>query len=429
MRAERGGPRGPVEAARCRSVIVRKRNWWERIRDRLSDAALRTSFLFFEYLLPKRTNAWCFCTWKNAYPHTIDNPRGVFEEVKNDGSIIKIILLKTSRSPGLNVTEGKNVHFVPVESIRGAYEIARSKVIILGYGLSGVSSFSRYTTKRHHVIQLWHGIPLKRIGKLFPGEHFWNAETSKYTATVCSADRDRELMTMAFAPVPRVWITGLPRNDLIMKPEGDLPSDYRDQLTALRQQIAGRRFILYAPTWRNEDSGIYPFSNDEWSTLERFLRDHGATMGIRAHANRRSLDGPQAGALASSIFYVNSYPDVNLVLRLTDILVTDYSSIYIDFLLTGRPILNFTYDLDNYVGERGFLYPLEDAMPDRPFRTFGELLTRLDTLLSGRELNPIQYKNSKDLFHGHSGNSSKAVAERIMALSALSTAETGLDQR
>ena len=398
---------------------VRSRNWWERVRDRLSEAALRTSFLVFEHFLPKRANAWCFCTWNNAYPHTIDNPRGVFEEIKNDGMIIKVILLKTPLCAGFNVTEGQNVRFVNVESIRGAYEIARSKVIILGYGLSGISSYGRYVTGRHQVIQLWHGIPLKRIGKLFPGEEFWDAETRKYAATVCSADRDRELMAAAFAPVPRVWLTGLPRNDLIVKRESVLPPDYRDQLAALRKLIAGKKFILYAPTWRNDDSGIYPFSKAEWATLERYLREHGATMGIRAHANRRRIDDLQAGAHESTIFYVNSYSDVNLVLRLTDILVTDYSSIYIDFLLTGRPIANFTYDLDDYVGERGFLYALEDAMPDRPFRTFDELLARLDAVFAGRALDPSQYEKAKRLFHGHSGEPSKGVVERIKALSAV----------
>ena len=394
----------------------RPRKGWQKARERLHDAVLLVVFVVFEYLLPKRTTAWCFCTWHNAYPHTIDNPRGVFEEVKNDPALIKIILLKSSVAPYLEARDGKNVRFVNVETMRGAYAMARSKVIILGYGLSGISSFARYLTRRHKLIQLWHGIPLKRIGKLFSGEDFWDEETSKYAATVCSSEQDRVLMGAAFAPVPYVWLTGLPRNDLITKRESDLPPDYQVQLNALRQQIAGRKFLLYAPTWRNEDSGIYPFSNDEWSALELYLRTHGATMGIRAHANRRRTGDSPNGTGDAAIFYVNSYPDVNLILRVADILVTDYSSIYIDFLLTGRPILNFTYDLDSYVGERGFLYSLEEAMPDQPFRTFHELLRRLDAALSGKGLNPIQYERAKRLFHSHSGEASKGVAERIREL-------------
>ena len=399
-------------------MSVRPRNALKRARDRLHDAVLLTAFVVFERVLPKRATAWCFCTWHNAYPHTIDNPRGVFEEVKNDPALVKTVLLKSPLGPDPGMRDGKNVRFVNVESLRGAYEMARSKVIILGYGLSGISSYARHLTRRHKLIQLWHGIPLKRIGKLFPGEDFWDAETLKYAATVCSSEQDQELMGAAFAPVPHVWLTGLPRNDLIMKREGDLPLDYQGQLSALRKQIAGRKFILYAPTWRNEDSGIYPFSNDEWSSLECYLRAHDATMGIRAHANRRRIGDSQDGPEDSAIFYVNSYPDANLVLRLADILVTDYSSIYIDFLLTGRPILNFTYDLDSYVGERGFLYTLDEAMPDRPFRTFDELQRRLDAVFSGQELNLTQYEKAKRLFHGHSGEASKEVAERIRKLAA-----------
>ncbi len=376
------------------------------------------AFMLFEYLLPKRSNIWCFCTWNNAYPHTIDNPRGLFEEVKNDSAIRKIILLKTYREVDPSVSAGVNATFVNVESIKGAYLLARSKIVVLGYGLTGLCSYGRYVTRRHKIVQLWHGIPLKRIGKLFPGEHFWNDETGKYAATICSAPQDQDIMAAAFAPTPNVWATGLPRNDLILKPEFDLPLDYREQLKELRNRLAGRRFILYAPTWRDKNSGIYPFSERELAVLRDFLISRNAAMGIRAHANRRPRDNPLVHERQQPIFFVNEFPDVNVILRMADVLITDYSSIFIDFLLTGRPILNFTYDIDSYVEERGFLYPLEDAMPDKPFRTFDEMLARVEVALNGGETNVAQYKKATALFHNHPDQSSKRVMQLVKELAA-----------
>ena len=104
------------------------------------------------------------------------------------------------------------------------------------------------------------------------------------------------------------------------------------------------------------------------------------------------------------------------MLRATDVLITDYSSIYIDFLLTGRPVLPFTYDIDSYVSERGFLYDLEDALPASWFRTADELIARLDAALSGEGVEPRRYEAAKRLFHAHGNAAAADVTSRIRAL-------------
>jgi len=377
------------------------------------------AFWIFERILPTRANHWAFCTWHGTYAHTLDNPRGLFEEIKDDPGIVKIILTKPNQDLNSTTIEGNNVVVVNVESLRGAFWLARSRFLIIGFGISGVCSYSKLISAKHQIIQLWHGIPLKRIGRLFAGEPHWLVETPRYTATVCSSDSDREIMAAAFAPIPKknVWLSGLPRNDLILKEESALPADYRRDLARLRGQISGRRFVLYAPTWRNSEVGIYAFSDDERRALEAMLAKHNAVLGIRAHANRR-IEGEHVEGKQPQIFYVNDYPDVNVILRITDVLITDYSSIYIDFLLTGRPILHFAYDVDRYVGERGFLYELSDAMSDQWFTTFADLLAYLDRALAGSGVNEPRYSGARKLFHGHTNDASRDVAGRLRALAA-----------
>ena len=371
-------------------------------------------FRVCELLLPVNKNYWCFGTWY-GHSHTIDNPRAVFESVKNDPSIRKIILQQKGESVPVN--EGVNVKFIPAQSIAGAFYLAISKVILIGYTSRAISSFSKYLTTKHTIIQLWHGIPLKKIGKLFPGEE-WDAETPKYAATVCSSSRDQVAMAGAFSPLPveRVWITGLPRNDFIVGEEKKLPSDYKIQLESLRKLVGGKKFILYAPTWREVRDTLYVFSDAELSQLNQLLVENDAVLGIRGHSNVRDHASHEGDGLPERIFYVNDYPDANLILRITDVLVTDYSSIYIDYLIKDKPVLHFTYDVDSYVNERGFLYELEDAFASQHFTTFEMLLEKLKNAIQGNDDSSQQRLKSKALFHEHGTESAKQVVDKIKEL-------------
>lgn len=389
--------------------VLRKAVGWGR------QGVLRFLFRLFDRVLPVRDDFWCFCTWDN-YPHTLDNPRAVFEEVKNDATIRKIILQK---APGHLTADGVGVVFVPSESVAAAYFLARSRVIILGYALRGLTTFSRQLgPPRHQVIQLWHGIPLKRIGHLFPGEGFWGEETPRYAAAVCSSKRDQAFMAGAFAPLPpeQVWLTGLPRNDLIQKEEEDLPSDYQEQLDQLDAALHGRRLVLYAPTWRQDLDTLYRFSSEEEELLERVLEKHGAVLGIRGHPNVRSRWADGRSGRTSAIISVNHLPEANLILRRTSVLITDYSSIYIDFLLQDRPIIHFAYDLEAYVEERGFLYEVDEAFAGPCARTFEGLIKCLDSALEDPAYEKVRRERSFRLFHDHGDRPSAEVASKIQSL-------------
>ncbi|HEX7051168.1 MAG TPA: CDP-glycerol glycerophosphotransferase family protein [Longimicrobiales bacterium] len=374
------------------------------------------AFKPLETFLPVDRDLWCFCTW-DRYAHTLDNPRAVFEEVKHDPAIRKVVLYRGNRPPAEPI-EGTNVRFIEAESLLGMVYAARAGVILLGYALRVMSSYSRYLTTKHHLIQLWHGVPLKRIGRLFPGELWWEAETPRYAATVSSSERDRSIMQQAFAPIPleRVWLTGLPRNDLILKDEAALPGDYRDQLRELRDRIGDRRFVLYAPTWRAESESLYAFSREEIAALEELLEAHHAVLGVRGHSNVRSHAAYTSDYRSEAFLNVNDVPDVNVMLRITDVLITDYSSIYIDFLLTDRPIIHFVYDLEAYQSERGVLYDIPDAFGGPAARTFDDLLSCLEQALDEPDAGLERRHEARRLFHTHPDHSARLVADNIRRL-------------
>ena len=347
----------------------------------------------------------------------MDNVRAVFEVVKNDASLTKIILLQGQAPPTWSI-EGANVKFVQELSLQGVFYLARAKVYLMGTSLQGFTNFHALVGNKHKIIQLWHGVPLKRIGKLFPPETFWQVETGKYSATVCSSPSDQLFMQQAFAPLPleRVWQTGLPRNDFILAADEQLPNDYRDELERIRAKVNGRFLVLYAPTWRDSIENVYQFSKAEQSQLSALLLEHNAVLAIRGHANVRSRVDYEDVSTLDNIIYVNDVPDANLLLKEAGALITDYSSIYIDFLITGRPVVYFTYDIDSYVNERGFLYELDEAFVCEPALTFDQLLIDIKRALSEGVVDKNRYDRVKSLFHQHGADSGLSVANNIKAL-------------
>ena len=347
----------------------------------------------------------------------MDNVRAVFEVIKDDPSFTKVVLLNGQPSPAW-VAEGVNVKFVQEASLRGVYYLALSKIYLLCTSITGFTNYHALVGSGHEIIQLWHGIPLKRIGKLFPPEKFWQAETGKYSATVCSSPSDQSFMQQAFAPLPleRVWQTGLPRNDFILAADEQLPNDYRKQLELIRAKVGDRFLVLYAPTWRDSIDNVYQFSKDEQNQLNTLLVEHNAVLAIRGHANVRSkVDYDDVSAL-DNIIYVNDVPDANLLLKEAGALITDYSSIYIDFLITDRPIVYFTYDIDSYVNERGFLYELDDAFVCEPAITFDQLLIDITRAVTEGVVDKNRYGRVKSLFHQHDTDSGLSVVNNIKAL-------------
>jgi len=375
----------------------------------------RAAFIVMDYVLPVNSNYWVFCTW-DRHPHTLDNPRALFEEVKNDPEILKIILQK--KSVGELFDDGVNVKFIEAESFAADYYLARSKIIIIGIALGGLSSNSVYLRPRHYIIQLWHGIPLKRIAKFFPNETWWDRETYKYKLVVSSSDADRKTMAQAFAPIPieNVLQTGLPRNDLILKKDAELPLDLFNPIIELRNKLAGKRLILYAPTWRENELDLYDFSAKERERLKNLLTSHNAYLGIRGHSNVMHSSVYSSDLDDSSIGLLNHIPDVNILFRDVDLLITDYSSIYIDFLLTNKPIIHFVYDLEEYVKERGFLYDLDEAFAGPVVKTFDKLIDSIDSALKNGTSDVEKYNNSARLFHQHDDRPSQAVAQKITML-------------
>lgn len=376
------------------------RQWPEPL---LSDA----QFIKEDAATVKDDRCWAFPVC--AYDHSLGgNERMVFEAVKNDPNIRKVIL---TRSKSV-LADGVNVDIVPLKSLAGQRLLMQSRYIFVKH-VPRINTIFPLDAKQHRFINLWHGIPLKRIGyaslDLQDKLQSVSAEHARCHSVIASSKIDRMAMASAFYPLNfhNIWVTGLPRNDVILREEALLPADFQEQLVRLRQVLGGRRLVLFAPTFRNAQAeAYYAFSEAEREALAECLRANNAVLGIREHMADKAQSYCKAlgGAGAPVISLDRRYfVDIELLYREADLLITDYSSCFIDFMLTGKPEICFAYDYESYAGtERGLFYELADVFPGPVCHDFSALLQSLQDTLSGQKLeSPMSYEFKRKIFFDH----------------------------
>ena len=365
---------------------------------------------------PKYDHWWAFpvCSYSHLFS---DNTRALFERVKNDPAIKKIIL---TRSAHIKV-EGVNVVIVPLHSYEGQSYLLRARQVFLRHGVRSNVGYP-LSSDLHNFHNLWHGIPLKRIGyaSLDQAETLKDQEVQnkRLRSVIASSDVDHLAMTAAYWPLNfhDIWVTGLPRHDIILAPEDQLPKDFAPRTQRLKDRLQGRKFMLFAPTFRaDQANGYYSFSDAEVQQLANWLNANNIVMGIREHmADTTRLYSSQL--LGNCFFDVSErhYPDIELLYRHADMLLTDYSSCFIDFMLTGRPMASFAFDHDSYADtQRGLFYDQKMVFPGPVCYTFTELMTGLEKLIetpTQAELQAYDWKVS--FFHKYRDcfNSDRVVA-------------------
>lgn len=382
----------------------------------------RDAFLAADLVTPKYQHWWAFpvCAFTGVFS---GNERAVFEEVRNDRSIRKIVL---TRGKPVDI-DGANVEVIPLESTQGQHRLMRAGNIFIKHSPTRNLVYP-VAADLHNVINLWHGIPFKRIG--YASEDMKNRlggierEHAKCRAVISSSKVDTLAMTAAFYPLTygEVWNTGLPRNDFILRDLARLPADMQAQHARLQDMLDGRRLVLFMPTFRNgQEDAYYRFSEEEIGFLERWLEENNAVLGLREHmADSARVYTRQFGTLGTLDLSDDAFPNVEILYRVSSALITDYSSSFIDYMLTGKPAISFAYDYDKYmIMERGAFYDLDFVFPGpvcRDFAQFRDALQRLFDAPSASDMQVIEWKRRLMFDHVDDRNSARLVG-RVKQLS------------
>jgi CDP-glycerol glycerophosphotransferase len=311
-----------------------------------------------------------------------DSPRALYEELRRRAVPVRAVWSYSGNAP---TGFPEDAELVRRWSWRYIRELARAEFWIDNQG------FPLRLAKRPETtyIQTWHGSALKRMGfdtpemRILPEpeRRAYQRAVDRFDHFVVRGRHDELTLARAYGiPEEKLLRTGYPRNDALVRArESGAPDPAAE---ALARRLGLRRdlpVVLYAPTFRAREGGgvrsfEFPFDVDEFA--DRFGDE--LTLLVRTHyLNGVTLPPSVAGRVVD----VSAEPDITPVLLLSDVLVTDYSSVMFDYALLQRPMVFFTYDWDDYAHNgRGTYFDLAAEAPGPVVRTAGELYEALSDL-------------------------------------------------
>lgn len=267
-----------------------------------------------------------------------DNPYYVYKCIKENGLDYKLIFIVSKDADVSGLTKGEYAY---VRSLKSYYHLATYKYMFTCHSLGSLIK----KRKNQVYIQLWHSISLKKMGldvsnpdKLTRLEH-----TLDWDFVVSSSEFESRVLKSSSGYTCETKILGNPRTDSLF-------ADF--DISHIKSQLGitdDKKIVLYAPTFRdwelhNDSIGINLPSNitDNYTVLVRL---HPL---IAKRIDKSLFNG--------NIINACDYNSLNDLLAVSDILITDYSSICFDYSLLHKPTVFYAYDFDKYLKHRGGLY-------------------------------------------------------------------------
>ncbi|WP_029150961.1 CDP-glycerol glycerophosphotransferase family protein [Microbacterium indicum] len=325
---------------------------------------------------------------------------------------------------------------LPKMSWRGFWATARARVVVVTHGFGDVNP---YAVSGAFVAQLWHGIPLKRIGldapalvrsAFLPGSRAvrgllaWAYRRSARRIGLIPAASHlvRGRLESAFGiPDASVVVTGEPRVDVLARGSADDRGASARALVAEAQPgiRPDARLVLYAPTWRDGEADPAVPTPDEWRAIDALLARHGAQLVVRSHRLGEGAYAPPEETPRVVLLGADLVPDVTPALPAFDALITDYSSLVYDGSLVPLPTLFLAPDVRSYAESRGFYGTYDEVTGGEQSATWGELLPRLERLLGQDEERERLAEHSRAIsarVHAfRDGGSTRRVLDEILA--------------
>lgn len=322
------------------------------------------------------SHIWLFSSTDNS--HYNYNSRYLFEYVKeNLPEITPLFVINDQELRNSLSTKYGKQYFIETESIQGIRQALSAGV---WFTSAGLPAYGTGLHKKRLIINLWHGVPLKKIALLDPNLkkaariYFKKIFSENYTCILTTSHELIPLMARSFAvSEDKIKVWGQPRNDGLFQ-----KNDCREILGQLFPDLPEyTKTVLYAPTFRDYGQvQLFPFKDFDQKQLEAFLEEKNMLLFIRTHVAEQGSAAPYLGKRIR--FLGNEQAeDVTGILNIFDCLITDYSSIYIDYLLTDKPMIFLPYDRQQYLDGRGMNFDYDDVTPGPKPETFNNFLDAL----------------------------------------------------
>ena len=316
-----------------------------------------------------------------------------------------------------NYTTSKNYKILKKSSCKGLFFFFTSKYVFHTHGV-----YNKLPLLKNQLnINLWHGMPLKRIGHLdnntlVPESNFTIATSKKFSKIMQGAFKLNE---------DQVIISGLPRNDFILSDK----FTFLDVISEKQNTYANT--ILWMPTYRKstigdirvdgEIDGMNEFLNESFlNELNVFLTKLKSLCVIKLHPmdvlKPKDFKEYSHLSIIDNSNFVEKGISLYSVLNSVDLLLTDFSSIYIDFLLLNKPIGFVISDYQEYLNSRGFVFENpKELMPGEFIANSKELLFYLEKLFINKSDDFEKQRNVvKNIFHEEQNSFSEKTFNSIL---------------
>lgn len=331
-------------------------------------------------------------------------------------------------------------YFIETKTWKGIWKVLSCKV---WFTSTAPPLYGTGFRRKYIIVNLWHGVPLKTIGmmqknlSLFTRKYYKYFFADNYEAVLTTSRKMIPIMSKSFLVEPeRIRVWGQPRNDVLFRDKSESSMVFslwdRDNTHGEENNHGNHRKyrILYAPTFRDHgETRLFPFSefavgnpsrNVYIEQMQQWLLQNNICIYIRMHLYDctenewiRDMDVP-----GSPIRLLNEdrVEDIMEVLNQFDLLITDYSSIYIDYLLTGNPIIFLPYDREEYLADRGLNFPYDEVTPGPKPETLQELLNSVENLLYNTDDYAQQREELNQYFNEIQSPCCEKICQHVMRL-------------
>ncbi|AXJ00515.1 CDP-glycerol glycerophosphotransferase, TagB/SpsB family [Cyclonatronum proteinivorum] len=351
------------------------------------------------------------------------NTRIIFEALQDHPEIEAVWL---TRNPDLCATlQQKFGHSKAAlqHSWRGLRELGEARALFLTHG---TSDFAFLKLPRHAaIIQTYHGLPTKRGEYMRPGtdkppgavhRKVLEYRFQPITHFLSSSETVSEVFSKRFGlPAGRFRETGFPMYESLVKRSGDEKSAVLQMLGIPETpHEKPAKIVLYAPTYRRRTRTRWlPFEALNTEKLSDFLEHENAWLCFRPHPN--DFNPPKKLLECSPRILLSGQRVVEqteVLVAASDVIVTDYSSVYLEGLLRDIPPLFIPYDRDSY--ERGMPLPYDEFTPGPHIHSMDDFLSALSEALSGGAKYREARERVRNMFFRHQGDDATARVIKLL---------------
>lgn len=341
---------------------------------------------------------WIFSSTDNS--HYNYNSRYLFEYVRAElPEITPYFVINDDQLRRKLSEQYGEKYFIETNSGQGIQKVLEAGV---WFTSAGLPVYGTHLNRDRVIVNLWHGIPLKKIALMDPNlgkmarVYFRKIFTENYTWILTCSKALIPIMAESFAiEQEKIKVWGQPRNDMLFKENAA-----KEILKKIYPDLPEYRgIILYAPTFRDYASTeLFPFEDYDKDKLEAFLEKEKLLICLRTHISEKETAEKY---LSGRVVYLGNeqMEDIMEILNIFDLLITDYSSIYIDYLILNRPMIFLPYDKEKYLQGRGMNFEYDKVTPGAKPESLREFMDRIHETFSGKDPYFAERQRCNDFFN------------------------------